>query len=73
MALTNDDDVVKLLGKLEKESKALKHEALKFSWYMRGGLSYDDAMMLSYEDRRIISDIIKENLETTKDSGLPFF
>lgn len=40
---------------------------------MRGGLSYDDAMMLSHEDRKIISDIIKENLETTKESGLPFF
>lgn len=40
---------------------------------MRGGLSYDDAMMLSYEDRKIISDIIKENLDTTKESGLPFF
>ena len=40
---------------------------------MRGGLSYDDAMMLSYEDRKIISDIVKENLETTKESGLPFF
>ena len=73
MALTDDQDVVNLLGKLDRESKALKHEALKFSWYMRGGLSYDDAMMLSYDDRKIISDIIKENLETTKESGLPFF
>ena len=73
MALTNDQDVVNLLGKLDRESKALKHEALKFSWYMRGGLSYDDAMMLSYDDRKIISDVIKENLETTKESGLPFF
>jgi hypothetical protein len=73
LALTDDQDVVNLLGKLDRESKALKHEALKFSWYMRGGLSYDDAMMLSYDDRKIISDIIKENLETTKESGLPFF
>ena len=73
MALTDDQDVVNLLGKLDRESKALKHEALKFSWYMRGGLSYDDAMMLSYDDRKIISEIIKENLETTKESGLPFF
>lgn len=40
---------------------------------MRGGLSYDDAIMLSYEDRKIISEIIKENLDTTKESGLPFF
>jgi hypothetical protein len=73
LALTDDQDVVNLLGKLDRESKALKHEALKFSWYMRGGLSYDDAMMLSYDDRKIISEIIKENLETTKESGLPFF
>ena len=72
MTLTNDE-VINWLGKLDQESKALKHEALKLSWYMRGGLSYDDAMMLSHEDRKIISDIIKENLETTKESGLPFF
>ena len=40
---------------------------------MRGGLSYDDAMMLSHDERIIISDIIKDNLDTTKESGLPFF
>lgn len=40
---------------------------------MRGSISYDDAMMLSFEDRQIISNIIKDNLETTEKSGLPFF
>jgi hypothetical protein len=29
--------------------------------------------MLSYEDRVIIGKIIERNLETTKESGLPFF
>ena len=72
LTLTNDE-VIDWLGKLDRESKALKQEVLKFSWYMRGGLSYDDAIMLSYEDRKIISDIIKENLDITKESGLPFF
>ena len=72
MTLTNEE-VVKWLGKMDRESKALKREILKFSWFMRGGLSYDDAIMLSYEDRTIISEIIKENLDTTKESGLPFF
>ena len=72
MTLTNDE-VVAWLEKMDRESKALKQEILKFTWYMRGGLSYDDAIMLSYEDRKIISEIIKENLETTKESGLPFF
>lgn len=42
-------------------------------WFMRGGLSYDDAMMLSQSERMIIADIIKSNLETTKETRLPFF
>ncbi len=40
---------------------------------MRGSVTIDEAFALSYEDREIISEIIKENLETTKKSGLPFF
>ena len=40
---------------------------------MRGGISYNDGMMLSPEERKMISKIIKSNLETTKESGLPFF
>jgi hypothetical protein len=40
---------------------------------MRGGISYEDAMMLSQQERELISKIIKENMETTKKSGMPFF
>jgi len=43
------------------------------AWYMRGGLSYDHAMQLSVQERKLINEIIKDNLETTKKSGLPFF
>lgn len=37
------------------------------------GLSYNEAMSLSWEEREIVTEIIKDNLETTKKSGLPFF
>jgi hypothetical protein len=40
---------------------------------MRGGLNYDDAMLLSLEDRKIVNEIIKDNLETARKSGMPFF
>ena len=56
-----------------KEAASIKQEALKLSWYMRGGVSYEQAMHLSYEERTAISDIIKDNLETTKKTNLPFF
>ena len=58
---------------MEKETVDIKREALQLSWYMRGGISYDQALQLSVTERTIISELIKENLETTKKSGLPFF
>jgi len=58
---------------MEKEVNMIRQEALKMSWYMRGGITYDQALQLSVGERKIISELIKENLETTKKSGLPFF
>ncbi len=57
---------------MDKEALDIKKEILKMCWYMCG-MSYAEAMMLSQEERIIVADIIKENLETTKKSGLPFF
>lgn len=58
---------------MEKECNSIREEALRFSWYMRGGLTYQDAMALSPVERKIVNNIIKDNMETTKKSGLPFF
>ena len=66
-------EILKEVEKLDKESKILKADLLKMCWYMRGGLSIDDAFALSIEEREIIAEVVKENLETTKKSGLPFF
>lgn len=40
---------------------------------MRGGISFAEAMNLSPDERAIVSEIVKDNFETTKKSGLPFF
>jgi len=40
---------------------------------MRGGLTYTEAMNLGPEERKAISAIIKDNMETTKKTGLPYF
>jgi hypothetical protein len=58
---------------MDKEINDIRLEALRLSWYMRGGLTYDQALLLSIEERKLISQIIKDNMETTKKSGLPFF
>jgi hypothetical protein len=53
--------------------KSLKNEALELSWHMRGGLSYESAIMLSFEERKMINTIIKSHMETTSKTGLPYF
>jgi hypothetical protein len=58
---------------MDKDCRMIRQEALKMSWFMRGGLTYDQAMALGIQEREVINELIKENLETTKKSGLPFF
>jgi len=59
--------------KLDNDSKALKKDIYKLSWFMRGALSVEEAFAMDVADRLILSEIIKENMEVTKESGLPFF
>ncbi len=69
----DEPGLIKMLESYDQESKALKAEALRFCWAMRGGLNYSEAMELSKEEREIISELIKENFEITKKSGMPYF
>ncbi len=72
MTLSNEE-IENLLEKMEGESKAMRDNVLRLCWYMRGSINYSDGMLLSRIDREIINNIIKDNLETTKKSQLPFF
>lgn len=69
----SDDAIIALVDRYEKQSRAIKDEILRFCWYMRGGLSYSEAMLLGLEDRKVIGKIIDDNLETSKKTGIPFF
>lgn len=62
-----------MVSTMDKESAAIRQEAFKLSWYMRGGITYEQVLQLSWEEREFVNKLIKENLETTKKSGLPFF
>jgi len=67
------DKILEESKKLESYQKELKAELFKICWYMRGSITLNEAYNLCNEDKSLIGDIIKENLETTKKSGMPFF
>lgn len=58
---------------MENECRNMKKELLRLCWYMRGGMTLAEAYQIDFETREVISEIIKDNLETTKDTGLAFF
>jgi len=66
-------EILEEVKHMENGQKEVKSEIMKLCWYMRGSVTLDEGYNLSYEDRAIIGDIVKENLETTKKSGMPFF
>lgn len=65
-------EILQIAKRMESEAKGIKKDVLKMCWYMRG-LSYSEGMNLSHDEREIVAEIIKENLETTKKTNLPFF
>lgn len=65
--------IEKVLKQYEENTKALKDELLRICWFMRGSIGYNESHMLTPGEKELIGVIIEKNLQTTKESGLPFF
>jgi len=68
----SDAEIEEYLVRLDKEVLSFKTELFKISWFMRGGVNVNDLFhTYSAEDLNIMSDIIKENIEITKQAQMP--
>jgi hypothetical protein len=67
------EEIDKMTDSMVKEIDELDRNALKMSWYMRGGVSYSDIMNMTSKQVDALNSVIDENLETTKKSKMPFF
>lgn len=66
------EGIEEYLIRLEKEIKDFKTELLRLSWYMRGGVTFDQLLFqYSYDDRSSMYSVIKENIETSKETNMP--
>jgi len=68
-----NSDIISYLKDFDNETKNLKLELMKICWFMRGGMAWQESLNLSPDERAIVSQLVKENMETTKKSGQPFF
>ncbi len=67
-----NSEIESYVKSFENIQKQIKDEIFRLSWHMRGGVSSQDLFHIySYEDRQIINEIIKDNIETTKKTQMP--
>ena len=69
MTSTNEE-VVSYFTQMAQESGAIEKQVFEICWYMRGGINLEQAWQLSFNQRSMIMDIIKDNVERTKESGI---
>lgn len=67
----NENEIIDMISKMDKECKSITSELLKLVWYMRGSISYSDSYYLTVHERETIVKIIQENIETSKKVGYP--
>jgi hypothetical protein len=66
-------EIPKYLVGLDEQVDEFKKDLVRISWYMRGGVTMQELLHIySHDDRESMYAIIKDNLETTKESGMPF-
>ena len=68
-----DSEIVAYLKDFDSQVKNLKLEIMKICWFLRGGMSWNEALNLSPDERSIAAQLVKENMDTTKKTGQPFF
>jgi hypothetical protein len=73
LLIANTEQIGSYVDSLDKEAEQIKAESFRLAWYMRGGATYEDVMNMSVQERRLVSELAKENIETTKKSNLPWF
>lgn len=64
------EQISDLLEKMEAESRAIIKEMAEICWYMRGSITWDQALRLTHTEKKAISSVIKDNIERTEKTGL---
>ena len=67
------EQINEMIEGMEKEANSIREEGFKLAWHMRGGITYEQVLQLSSNERAMIAALAKENIETTKKTNLPFF
>ena len=75
MTLLNStpEQVDELLLGMAAGLEAIIKEAAEICWFMRGSITWSDAMRLTHKEKLVITKVIRENIERSEKAGVPMF
>ena len=62
-----------MFARLQRESKQLIDSVVTLIYFMRGSLSYTEAMNMSQSERTIVSSFVEKRLDAEKNSPHPVY
>ena len=65
------EEISEILEEMHLASKALTNIVTDICWHMRGSVTWEQAWQLTEEQRRVMLNLIKRNIETTQKTGMP--
>ena len=71
MITAGPSEVAEYFEEMASDARDIKKQVIEICWYMRGSVTHDQAWQLTYEDKKLISEFIKENQEKYKGSMNP--
>lgn len=67
------EDKVKMFKQLTGEARALISTIIELVYYMRGAISYNEMMEMSYPERQLVAEFIEKRLEHEKNNPYPVY
>jgi hypothetical protein len=71
LILMSEEQIARELSSMEHDCQTLKENILDMIWFMRGSISYEEAMNLSLFERTSINKLITKHIEGSKNSPYP--
>lgn len=65
------EEILEILEEMSLASKALTSIVTDICWHMRGSVTWEQAWHLTDNQRRVMLNLIKKNIEITQKTGMP--
>ena len=66
-------EITRLFNKLSKEARGIIDEVIHLAYFMRGSISYNDFMFMTYVEREAVSDFLEKRLEAESKKPHPIY